>query len=301
MERPPPLRAALRHPLFGTHLPHHQPQTVPRAGSLHHPARPGRHPVHRSAVHSADREPGRRAAQRPPLRRPVRSGRAATEQPAQSAQLRGPAGRGRRGLYLAGTRRAHGLRPLLHLGHHRPAQGRTDQSPQCGPARHGAEHGGQHRPAGGGRGHADGADVPRECLGHALQRGDGRRQAGVARPAGRRCRRHGPPDQPGRRDPGPGGADPVGEPRPVHAGQRPARAQPRPRRERRRRLPAGADRGHGRSWRDPGKRLGDDRAESDGQLQPRPALVHRPRRGRTWPPAGQVGARPVRRRDAHRR
>ncbi len=95
------------------------------------------------------------------------------------------AGRGRNEVRLPRARRAAGRGDVLHLGHHRHAQGRAGLAPRDRaaldgqrPGRHAGRERARHR-------HGRGADVPRQCLGHAVHLLDGRRQAGVSRPASR--------------------------------------------------------------------------------------------------------------------
>ena len=91
-------------------------------------------------------------------------------------------GRGR-GLCLAGVRREHRERALLHVGHHGPAEGRALQPSLDVAACLCHQHGRRARAARGGPRLAGRADVSRQCLGLAVCRTDERgdaRHAGAA-------------------------------------------------------------------------------------------------------------------------
>ena len=99
-------------------------------------------------------------------------------------RLRGPARRRRpRPLRIRAARREHADLDVLHVGHHRAAEGRRLFAPLDG-----AAHPGRlprrflgferHR-----RAVAGDADVPRQLLGHPVRRGDDGREARVPRPA----------------------------------------------------------------------------------------------------------------------
>ena len=152
-------------------LPHDQ--SAPRAGRhrLHHQPRRRQRAVRRSGLRAADRrhrraDHGQRARRGDDDRRGGHAGAGPAARHAP-ALLRRADGRGGRRLRLAELRREHRERALLHVGHHRAAEGRAVQPPlhgaprlcdraagRAGPARH------QPHPAGR-------ADVPRQCLGHS--------------------------------------------------------------------------------------------------------------------------------------
>ena len=139
LERLPPLRALLRRLRHGGGDPHHQPAAVRAADRAH------RRPC---------RGPG--AVRRPDLRAACRASAWAASPPSHcrggddrsrahagvglppgigAPRLRGPAGRGGRGLRLARARREPGGSAVLHLGHDRPAEGRALQPPLDRPPR----------------------------------------------------------------------------------------------------------------------------------------------------------------------
>ena len=178
-----------------------------RRGAAHAqlPPAPERHRLYRQPRGRPLRDRGRRAAaalregpgrdragagvRRGPLR-PAGAGRL--------RELRGPAGHRRSRRRPAHARRARRLRRLLHLRHHRQAQGRRLLAPRHGAPHHDDVHDRalRHEPAR--LGHARGADVPRQRLGSALRGGGERCAHRPARPAPR-------PREPARPLPGRGG------------------------------------------------------------------------------------------------
>ena len=89
--------------------------------------------------------------------------------PARPAQLRGTAGRRDRRLRVARLRRKHRLLALLHLRHHRPAQGRALLAPLHRAARARRLAARLLRLLGPRRDAARRAHVPRQRLGHAVR------------------------------------------------------------------------------------------------------------------------------------
>ena len=104
-------------------------------------------------------------------------------------RLRAAAGGGARPLRLAAPRRERGGDDLLHLGHHRPPQGRRLQPSLDGAAHAGLLHARHLRPERRGHAAGGGADVPRLRVGAAVLRRRHRRQADLSRAAPSiRCR-----------------------------------------------------------------------------------------------------------------
>ena len=121
-------------------LPHHQ--SAARAGRhrLHHQPCRRQRAVRRSGLRRADRrhrrrDQGQRARRRDDDRCGAHAGRSTLPRRHAPALLRRPDGGGRRRLRLAELRREHRQRAVLHLGHHRAAEGRAVQPPLHGAAR----------------------------------------------------------------------------------------------------------------------------------------------------------------------
>ena len=135
--------AVLRHLRHGRDLPHRQPAPVGRRRCLHLNDAQDRLLFADTQLHRADR--GRSAeARRASARRghAVPAGRDAGARAAaghRAAVLRDADGRGRRRLRLAEFRRTDRGESLLHLRHHRAAEGRAVQPPLHRAARDGAE------------------------------------------------------------------------------------------------------------------------------------------------------------------
>ena len=143
------------------------------------------------------------------------------------AGLRGVPENGERALRLPGDGRERGVRHVLHLGHHRQAQGRGLFAPLAGPAFAGAGDAGRRGDVGTRRAPAGRADVPCQRLGRAVHGCDARLQDGVSRPAPASRRPHpaareraGHPLLRGAHDLAADGADPGEEPGQVEAASR---------------------------------------------------------------------------------
>ena len=185
LERPPAPGGLLRHLVHGRGAAHGEPAPVPRPDRLHPGRRAGHAPVRRPDPAAGAGGPGGPAAALAPRRGGDGGGGAAPGRH-QARGAGGDAGAGgadRRpagALRLAGPRRAERVLALLHLGHDGRAEGRALQPPlhRAARARHPAEGRVQHRRVG--RGDAGGADVPRQRLGHPLQRRHGGSEPGAA-------------------------------------------------------------------------------------------------------------------------
>ena len=196
-----------------------------------------------------------------------------------AAVLRGADGGGRRGLCLARLRRTHRRLALLHLGHHRAAEGRAVQPPLDPAACLCDQHARRDGPALGRPVPAGGADVPCQCLGHCpmRRRWPARRwscRGGIWTARPRRADERGAGDHGGRR------ADRLARPAAASARQWPAAGHGAALHDRRLGLPAHAVRGVRRRIRRAHlARLGHDRNVAGRHLQhaqgeqrpPRPA------------------------------
>ena len=218
------------------------------------------------------------------------------------ALLRGPAGRDAAGLHLARVRRERRLRALLHLRHHRRAQGRAlfqplDDAAHLLPDRHAPRpvRAQPHDPAGR-------AAVPRQCLEPALHRAAHRLPL---RPARRQARRTDALRPDGERGRGGrlGRADGLAR---ADRGVQEARAQAQEAHadpERRLGRAAGHDRHpHARLRHRGDARLGHDRDEPGRHAHPLPSRGARQAADGARRPLRQAGPAHVRRRSqGHRR
>ena len=157
------------------------PRLAPEQHCLHHQFHRLPHPVHRPGYARPGRADPAQTGTCRALRRHGRPRPDAHHQPAERDLLRRPDRRWRRSLRLAHAGRTHGLRPVLHLRHHRRAEGRAVQ-----PSRHravGAVHRRRQRLGAVGRRRDPGAAglLSLQRLGHSVLRSDVRRQAGDAR------------------------------------------------------------------------------------------------------------------------
>ena len=123
----------------------------------------------------------------PALCRDDRPGAHAGDEPPQRALLRGHRRRRDPRARVAGVRREHRRSALLHLGYDRQSQGRPLQPSFDAPAYLRALRLEQCRNRYARCALSDRADVPCQCLGHPLRRGDGRREARLPRLQARWC------------------------------------------------------------------------------------------------------------------
>ena len=165
---------------------HREPASVPRADRLDHQPRRGPRDDGRPHLRAAAREARRPAAGHREIRHPHRCREHAEDEPAERRRLRGLAGRGGCRFRVAGVRREHRGWPLLHVGHHRIAEGcALFASLQRDPRDAGLHHGLARLHLG--RHGADGrADVPRQRLVARLFAADGGRADRAAGPEARR-------------------------------------------------------------------------------------------------------------------
>jgi WAS/WASL-interacting protein len=282
VEHAAPRRALPGRPECRTRAAHHEPPAV-RARPAAHPGRRGRRRRVRRPVAAARRPGRRRGGRERPLdrgdgrrRRRPRPGRRPTR-----ARLRGAA-RARPGAGAAVGRARGGERrrlPVLHLGHDRPAQGRALQPPFGGAARPAPAGRRQLRHQRAGRGGADRADVPRQRVGPAVRRPDGRGGPGAARPGDDAVRS----GRPARTAPGHlhgGRARDLA--RPAAAARRPGPVGPADGRQRRQPAAGQPLPGLGAGRRYPDHRvLGDDGDEPGRRRRPRALGTRRPRGRRT--------------------
>ena len=147
LERLPASGALLRRVRRRFRDPYRQPQAARRPGGL--PAQPRGRPVRvlRRGLSAAPRIGGGAMPRRAGLCRPLQPGiHAFVRRPAGAAVLRGPAGGPARKLRLARTERGIGLRTVLHVRHHGPAQGggadpqQPDRPGHDQPVHHGRRH-----------------------------------------------------------------------------------------------------------------------------------------------------------------
>src|SRR6516164_7047997 len=124
MEHPPPLRGLLRDLRYRCGVSYDQPAPLHRPARLSRQPRPGQGAAARPDLCAVGREDGRLLAGRRTLCRDDRSRADAGDEPPQCALLRGHRRRRDARARVAGIRRKHRCRTLLHLGHDRQSQGR---------------------------------------------------------------------------------------------------------------------------------------------------------------------------------
>jgi hypothetical protein len=187
MERLPAPGTVFRRLRSGAGAAHDQSSTAPGADRLDRQPCRRQGLVLRPDLPAPGRGHRRALPDRAALGVDVRPGPyAGREQDPGPALLRGAARQWLRHLRLAGVRREHGVVHVLHVGHDRPPQGRAVQPPVDGAALPG--RGAARCPERvGARRHPPGrADVPRQRLGIAVRRADGRLQARASGTAPRR-------------------------------------------------------------------------------------------------------------------
>ena len=186
VERLPAHGAVLRRVRCGQRVAHDQPAAASRADRMDRQSRRGSRAVFRSDVPAAGR--GDRAAlqDRKALGADDRSCAYAGREVGQGRQLdllRRLDRRPIRPVHVAAVRREHRLVAVLHVGHDRQSEGRAVCAPLDDPAYDGRCAARCAEPVRARCDLAGGADVPRQRVGFAVHRADGRRQGGFSRAA----------------------------------------------------------------------------------------------------------------------
>ncbi len=155
----------VRHPRHRRGLPHRQSAAVCRPDLLDRQSCRGSHDVCRSDVPADPGEIRPRAENHRALCRADRCSAHAGDDAEERRRLRGMDRRGRRRFRLEELRRKHRGRHVLHLGHHRPSQGRALLAPLQRAAFDDGGDAGRDERLLARCGAAGGADVPRQLLG----------------------------------------------------------------------------------------------------------------------------------------